>query len=484
MTGAVTPATLSVFDAARDEPGRLAIIDGETTLTFEALAGRVARRLAALERDKLLDPNGERPVAFVASPGLATLETLFALLAAGIPAMPLHARLTESEIASLVERAGAKHWTAAATGEHPAAAPPSFDAERIAVLMPTSGSTGAARIARLSHRALVAAARASAAHLGVVDDDRTLITLPLAHVGGLMGFVRALHTRRTVVLFDPQASLLGRLGPLAAELSARRVTQLSMVPTVLDRLLAPELAFTPPESLRAVLVGGAAAPPALLARAHERKIPLLTSYGLTEASAQVATRPYADRFAPPASGPHPLPVGVPLPSVEVRIVDGLIEVRGPTLFSGYVGEPESDPGTGWHRTGDLGFITQRGEVAFSGRASEVIVTGGENVDPVEVEAVLASLPGVTAACVVPLPDPTFGESVAALFVGQAPGIPTTSELFAALATRLARHKCPRRLLAVESLPLLPTGKLDRRRAAELHRSELLALPAYAASLAV
>jgi len=479
MTTSEARPRLSIFDAAREAPGQLALIDGLTALSFEALAERVARRLGELDRARCLDQAGERPVAVVATPGLATLETLLALLHAGTPVLPLHPRLTEAERRALIGTTGAVDEPPAESKEERRTPPPaSSDSERIAALVPTSGSTGAPRLARLSHRALAAAADASARHLGVEDNDRTLLALPLAHVGGLMVPIRALVARRAVVLFDPGASLLGRLDALGAELRARAVTQLSLVPAVLDRLLAPELAFSPAPELRALLVGGAGTPHELHLRAHERGIPVLTTYGLTEACSQVATRRYAERFAAPTPGGS---VGVPLSSVAVRAVGGVLEVRGPTLFSGYAGDPTSDPGTDWYRTGDLGSVTDEGEVSVTGRATDLIVTGGENVDPLEVEAVLASLPGVAAACVVALPDATFGQTVAALFVRRTPGTPAARELFAGISARLARHKCPRRLLAVDGLPLLPTGKVDRRRAADLHRSALLALPAFGVS---
>jgi O-succinylbenzoic acid--CoA ligase len=221
-------------------------------------------------------------------------------------------------------------------------------------------------------------------------------------------------------------------------------------------------------------LGGAAAPRALLTRACDRAVPVLTTYGLTEASSQVATRRYADRYAPPAAADR-IPTGVPLSSVEVRATGGVLEVRGPTLFSGYLADPASDPLNGWFRTGDLGFVTPDAEVVVTGRESDLIVTGGENVDPLEVELALTALPGVAAACVVGLPDETFGQSVAALIVVGEPSPTSLGALQEELTQRIARHKVPRRLLAVPSLPLLPSGKVDRPGAAALHGAALLEL---------
>jgi O-succinylbenzoic acid--CoA ligase len=477
LTGSTLGTTLSVFDAARDEPARLGLVTDTVTLTFAELATRVERRLSALSAAGLLDPNGERPVSFDAHPSLEVLETVLALLHAGTTFIPLHPRLTEPEKQLLEARAGAVRVTPTdlATPPSPGAIPAWSDPERIAALVATSGSTGTPRLARLSHRALLAGAHASAAHLGTEDDDRALLALPLAHVGGLMTFVRSLVGRRPLVMFDPGVSLLARLPALSRALVEHRVTQLSLVPTLLDRLLAPDTGFVA-GSLRVVLLGGAACSRALLLRAHERELPVLTTYGLTEACAQVATRRYAERYDPPPPEGAPLTIGVALPGVGLRSIDGVVEIGGPTLFSGYAGDPTSDPTGGWFRTGDRGDITPEGELVLRGRVSDVIITGGENVDPVEVEAALETLPGVREACVFGLRDATFGETIAIVFVPNgAP--PKPEELLAELQDRLARYKLPRRWLAVPELPRLPSGKLDRRGARERYATLVAGMPA-------
>jgi o-succinylbenzoate---CoA ligase len=467
MSAVTVPAlgsTLSVLDAAHDEPSRLALLADATALTFAELAERVERRLAGLEAAGVLDPDGQRAVSLDAHPTLEVLETVLALLHAGTPFLPLHPRLTPPEKEQLEALAWANRIT---PGALPATAPPvpaarfAFAKERIAALVATSGSTGTPRLARLSHRALLAGAHASATHLGVTDDDRTLLALPLAHVGGLMTFIRALVGRRTLVPFDPGASLLGRLPELAQALVQHQITQLSVVPALLDRLLSPDVGLVP-GSLRAVLVGGAPCSRPLLVRAHERGLPVLTTYGLTEACAQVATRRYTERHQPSPPEDAPATIGVALPGVELRVVDGVLELRGPTLFSGYAGISGSNPAGAWFRTGDRAVITPEGELALQGRVSDVIITGGENVDPVEVEAALEALAGITEACVIGLPDATFGEIVAAVYVAAESPLDQEAAL-RDLRTRLAPHKLPRLLVPVPSLARLSSGKVDRRR---------------------
>lgn len=453
--------TLSIFDAARDEPDELAIVAGNEALTFSEVATRVERRLGELHAAGALDPDGQRPVAVVARPTLATFVTVLALFAAGTPVLVMHPRATTAEIAALTARAGAvSEPNGGSGGPVPLLAP--FDAERIAALVPTSGSTGTPRIVRLSHRAFLAAAAASAENLGI-ERDRWLLALPLAHVGGLGAVARSLVNRRAVILFEPERSLLAELPAFVACGEAHGATLVSLVPTILDRLLAPPVAWRPPASLRAVLLGGAAIPRALVRRARAAAIPVLPTYGMTESCAQIATGRYASRLEPVSAGHDLFPSGPPLPGSEVRIAGGVLEVRSASLFSGYLGEPATDPLRGWFRTNDRAIQGQEEELIVLGRASDLIITGGENVDPLEVEAALESLPGIERAFVFGTPDPTFGEVVTArLVTNSAP--PSARDLAAPLGERLASYKLPRLVEPVAELPLTPAGKLDRRAA--------------------
>jgi O-succinylbenzoic acid--CoA ligase len=457
--------TLSIFDAARDAPARTALVSDAVTLTFAELAARVERRLGELNAAGALDPGGQRPVLVIAHATLPTIETLLALLAAGTPALLGHPRATAVELEALSRRAQAvPEPPRGGVATQPALG--AFDPERIAVLMPTSGTTGEPRLVLLSHRALVAAARASAENLGI-EDDRWLLSLPLAHVGGLGVLVRSLWNRRAVALFSVEKSLLRELDRFVVACERLRVTLVSLVPTLLERLLAPPVSWRPPASLRAVLVGGAAIPRQLIARARAVGIPALPTYGMTETCAQISTGRYAARLEPPRPGHELFPSGVPLAGTEVRLVDGLLEVRSPMLLSGYLGEPASAPRDRFFATHDRAFLDERGELTITGRASDLIITGGENVDPLEVEAALQTLPGVLLAYVFGVPDVTFGERIAALVVFDGPS-PRDLETFSAgLRSRIASYKLPRLLECVPELPLTPSGKLDRRAARAL-----------------
>jgi O-succinylbenzoic acid--CoA ligase len=491
--------SLSVFAAAADAPDHPAVITEREMLTFAGLADR-ARDAVARLRDRSLE--GAEPVALIAGHDLATLVTVHALIATGTPALLLHPRLTPAERVGLMDAVrpigvvdpgrlgdhdpepgtgpgtGPAGPESAATAAHRSAgegelasdpdpdAPP--DDERTLAIVQTSGTTGRPRGVILSRRAFVASARASAANLGWRDDDRWLLPLPMAHVGGLSVVTRCLLARRTVVLSSDADAR-----SLLDSVQRHRVTLVSLVPTVLKRFLDLDPPG-PPEHLRAILLGGAAASPALLGRAADRGWPVLTTYGLTEACSQVTTQRYGTRNRGEAGA------GPPLPGIELRIGgEDEILVRGPTLFTRYappgIDRPIVDGG--WFPTGDRGRLDGRGNLHVLGRRSDRIITGGENVDPAEVEHVLETLPAIREACVFGVPDEEWGERVCAAVVPEraedeeALGGRIEGQI-RGLRDRLAAFKLPRGLAVVDSLPRNATGKVDRREAARLARERL------------
>ena len=432
-------AALSIFAAAREAPGAPALdVDGHVH-TFADLAGRTRGRMEDLARAH----PGDLPVPLAGAASADALVTLYALLEMRRPALLLHPRLTTPERDRL-ETAAAR----AGRLPHPDAAAVIF----------TSGTTGTPRGAVLARAALAASAAASAVNLGWQADDRWLLCMPIAHVGGLSIVTRCLIARRAIVLmpkFDVQQ--------LPATISERRVTLASLVPTMLARALDAHPAWRAPAHLRAILVGGAAVPSALLRRALAQGFPLLPSYGLTESCAQIVAAPYAARHDPSKFGS-----GLPLDGVEARITDGRIEIRGPMLMAGYWDEPAREPGA-WFDTGDLGEIDARGCLHVYARRTDLIVTGGENVYPAEVERALEALPGIRAAGVFGIASDEWGQEVAAAVVATPP--PPDDDLAASLAACLAPHKRPRYICYVSELPHTAGGKLDRA-----------ALTAYSASL--
>lgn len=302
-----------------------------------------------------------------------------------------------------------------------------------ALVLFTSGSTGPARGVVHTRGSLVAAARASESHLGWRDDDAWLCCLPLAHAGGASIIIRCLLGEKRVVLAD---------APRAID----QATLASLVPTQLAALL-DDSAWRPSPRLRAVLLGGAAAPRALVDRALERGVPVLSTYGLTETLGQVAT----------ARVPGALPT--PLAGIDIRggTADepALLRIESPSLASRYLDGEAIAPR---FVTADLGFVDD--VVHVVGRADDVIITGGENVHPNQVEAVLARTRGVREAVAFGIADPRWGQVVAAA-VARAPGWDRDAALDEWHAS-LPPHARPRRLVELDALPRLPSGKVDRR----------------------
>jgi O-succinylbenzoic acid--CoA ligase len=419
---------LSIRAAAREAGDTIALRVGHQRYRYADLARLAEPHVMALAS------RAPGPIPLVGTNTIGTLVTLYALLEARRPALLLHPKLTATERAVEV----------AATAQAAATVP-----DDAAAILYTSGTTGRARGAVLTRAALLASAQASSANLGWQDDDCWLLAMPLARVGGLSIVTRCLAARRTVAL--TRAFDAARLPQWIEE---HRVTLLSLVPTMLTQVLDTHPDWRPPAHLRVLLLGGAEASLALLERAARRGLPIVITYGCTETCSQVVATPYARRFDAAACG-----AGRPLPGAQVRVDGGHILVRGPMRMAGYLDEPPLEPDT-WFDTGDLGEFDADGFLHLHARRADLIVSGGENVYPAEVERVLEGCPGIQAAGVFGLKDETWGQVVAAALVtgSSAPG---DDELIDYLATRLAPHKRPRWISVVQSLPATPAGKLDR-----------------------
>lgn len=465
---------LSLLAAAAEAPDRPAVIGAGACVTFGELARRARGVIAQLRAAGLAPPKRSDPAALlrhrVAVLGSSRLETLimtYALIELGVPIVMIHPRLSPAERQDLLRQSEPRHvfdqatidaWVRRADGVGSVGGPAAIDPESCLAVVRTSGSSGRAKGVLLSRRAFHASAKASAERLGWRDDDRWLLSLPLAHVGGLSILTRCLIARRPVVI-PPWTRF--RADPVYRTLIQDRVTLLSLVPTMLRRLLD---VGAPPPGLRAVLLGGAAASPALLDEAAATGWPVLTTYGMTESCAQVTLQ------HPPSGGSRRLRAGCgpPLEGTEIRIVDGVVEIRGPTLMSGYFPARDESPLTadGWLRTADLGRLDAAGHLHLGGRQDEVIISGGENVSPLEVERVLTTEPAVCDAVVWGVDDEEWGQVVAAAVVWRPGERANFPALEARLERTLAPYARPRLVAELGALPCNSSGKVDRRRAAE------------------
>ena len=447
---------LSIFAAAREAPNRLGLITETRGFTYAELAALTLSRAAALD-----DFRG--PLLLKPQLDLDTLLWVYAASAAGTPFLALHAQATSHERAAVQALTGARNPPSLDIAAATRFVEREVEPETAYSLMRTSGSTGTPKVVVLSRRAVLASVAASESNLGLDDDERWLLCLSLAHVAGLSIVVRMLAARRAVVLFESGAAgLLSRMTELGLRIHKQRVTLVSLVPPLLERLLRD--GFQPPPRLRAVLLGGAGCSPQLAERARRARVPLLTSYGLTETGSQITARRYEERHSLLSQEGECVSSGHPLSGVEVRILGERIAIKAAALLSGYVGAaaPAVDA-DGWFVTNDRGAWGPQGELYVLGRSDSVIVTGGENVDPEEVERALRMLPEVEDACVFGLACVEFGQRVVAVVVPAADTAPFTLEyLTLQLRSRLARFKLPRSLVITEVLPFTASGKLDRR----------------------
>jgi o-succinylbenzoate---CoA ligase len=449
--------------AAARRPDRVALATPGERLTYAELHAR--SRAAAGE----LAARGVRPgdrVALLLPAGADFAVALHACLLLGAAAMPVDLRLGEAERAAQLAGAAAvvdaplgAGVTAAAesgpsgggpsgggpsgggpfgggpsgggpseggpSGAGPPRRVPAGGAQSVAVVVHTSGTTGAPRPVELTLANVEANALGSAVALGLDPSERWLCPLPLSHVGGLMVLLRSAIYATTAVLDPPDA--------------LHDVTLASLVPTQLHRIL--DAGPPPAPRLRAILLGGAGASQALLERARDAGLPVAPTYGLTQACSQVTVAEPGDTET----------AGFPLPGVHIQIApDGEILVSGPTVAGG-----------GLLRTGDLGRLDERGRLIVSGRRSDVIVSGGENVAPAEVEAVLERHPAVAEAGVFARPDPEWGEAVVAAVVARDGAPLDPDELRAFCRTHLAGFKVPKAIEPVRTLPRTASGKLRR-----------------------
>jgi O-succinylbenzoic acid--CoA ligase len=415
--------------AARCRPEHVALRADDGALTYaelDAAATLAARRLGALG----VGPGDRVGIALPAR--RAFVETLHGCMRLGAVAVPLDLRLRPEE--RRLRSAGcAAVVTEPLEGLAGDGAPLmlTHDLDATAIVVHTSGTTGGPRAVELTYGNWLWSALGSAVALGVDPGDRWLCTLPLSHVGGLSILVRSAIYATAVVLherFDAEA---------AADEIATRATLVSVVPTTLARLLDAGLRHPP--ALRMALVGGAPIAPALIERATAAGVRTVGTYGLTEACSQVTTG------------------GPPLFCTRVRIGPAReILVAGPTVAPGAVA-PD-----GWLHTGDEGALDAAGNLTVTGRAGDTIITGGENVAPAEVEAILAGHPAVAEAGVHGAPDAEWGQRVVATVVLRADHTATEDDLRGYCRVRLAGYKVPRAIRFAPELPKTASGKLLRR----------------------
>jgi O-succinylbenzoic acid--CoA ligase len=454
-------------------PAAAAVYLADKTLSYAEL-GRVAEELA---RQLAARGVGKGNIVAVStdSPWLTTLllyatSRLGAVLYPLDPAMPLpwrHRLLAQTDADYLAEQntgncTPGTHLPALEISAIGGSKGAGRRVSEASVIVATSGSSGEPRGVVLGHRSIAASALAVTARLGLGPADCWLNCLPLYHVGGLSIVYRAASVGASMVLhhgFD--AELVWR------DINRFPVSCISLVPVMLQQLLDLSCSAPPPRALRVALVGGAALSETLARRAIASGWPLSLTYGMSETASQVATRCLSEGNGINKIGDFAAPL---LDGVECEVVDetgkpatgeGRIRLRGECLMLGYAnalrrtGDGLDDDG--WFTTGDLGLLDENARLRVTGRADDILISGGEKINPHAVEALLLDCPGVDAVCVVGIADSAWGQKVCAIYSG------TFHELRLEqwCRERVVGASRPRKYVRLERLPRLSNGKIDR-----------------------
>jgi fatty-acyl-CoA synthase len=476
-------------------------------LTYAELDDKAARLAGVLADGGVAD--GDR-VAYLGLNSSSFLVTMLAAFRLGAVFVPVNFRLAEAELEAVLDGSGAtaliceeghrqsvdkvrgrtslarfllvdddpeapttgapgwEPWAPLLGAAQPAAGVPAKGANDPAILMFTSGTTGTPKGVVLTHGNIWWNSVNVELRLDTRRGDVTYAAAPLFHIGALNSFVmRTLVRGGTVVIrrgFEPQTCL--------DDLVTHQVNSIFGVAQMFSALARVHGVFQADLSrLRSVVVAGAPVPPSLIELYAQHGILLQQAWGLTE-TAPFATHLPAERTLEKTGS-----AGIPMPFTEVRVVDaatglpvkagesGEIVVRGPNVTAGYWNNPEANQATfdedGWFHSGDIGYLDEDGYLYIVDRLKDMIISGGENVYPAEVERVLSAMPGVVDVAVVGVPDDQWGETVAAVVSVEEASEITLEAVHAWAAGRLARYKLPRRLTTVPAVPRNASGKLDK-----------------------
>jgi long-chain acyl-CoA synthetase len=483
---------------ANRRPAAVALRHGDRELSYgqlDARSNRLAQALLACDAGR-----GAR-VAYLGRAAPEVIELLFAASKIGAVIVPLNWRLSPRELAQVLADAQAplliadadyaevasglvgktiqlrvvpatyEPWLAAHEPVDPGGRGEPRD---VIVQMYTSGTTGTPKGVLTTHRN-IAAAGATSARWGFDEDTISLTPLPLFHIGGIgWAYCGLWHGATTILVSDFQPE------QVLETLERRRVTNPIFVPTMLQMLTAvPGAADRDYSALRSIVYGASPiTTTALKAALRTFRSPLIGLYGLTESTGGVVHLDGADHDA---DGPrqHLLrSAGRPYPWVEMRVADpatgeplpphtvGEVWLRAPNVMAGYFNRPAETAAAltpdGWLRTGDGGYVDDEGYLFLTDRVKDMIVSGGENVYPIEVEEVLAQHPDVADVTVIGVPDDRWGEAVKALVILRDGCAPRPEDLIAFARERLAGYKLPRSIDFVHDLPRTPTGKVLKR----------------------
>lgn len=393
---------------AESSPQAPAVIAFDTTYCYQELDYAISHLVCQLKSQGV---TSESRVAYIACVSLPTLLLPFALFRLKAIACPLSFRIPHSQIPGLLNQLSATHFLDLAQLQiRTSFAPPSekrLDCQQLATCLLTSGSSGTPKIACHTLKNHYASALCAIPQLKLVEHSRSLLSLPLFHVSGISTLFRAFLSKSSIVLSS---------APLAHALIHSKITHASLVPTQLFRCLQ-DPHFQPQYPL-SLLIGGAPLSSALYTEGRLRGLCLFCTYGMTEMSSMIT-------LASPEETDLNLHVGKPLAHCDVKLdKDEEIYVRGETLFAGYWDASQQALNLplkeGWFATSDLGEIDRSGNWIWKGRKDRLFISGGENIQPEEIERALCSIAGILSAHVRPQADPEFGNRPIAYILEKTP----------------------------------------------------------------
>lgn len=458
---------LCILTAAKKFGDATALIFENRTFSFTDLAHHslsLSPFIKSLPRDK--------PFAFVAHNTLSSVLTMYTALSCQRPFIPVHPQSTSSVIDHIKRNSSIGAFPSTEKIEtllleHQNAPSPknaskhqdSFNATQDACVLFTSGTLGPPKGVVLTYKSFIESAKISETNLGWLPHDRWILSLPVSHIGGLSILTRCLLAGKCLILqprFDKEQ--------IFTAISKHNATMISVVPTTLHRLLNSDTQHLL-RRLRAILLGGAAVPSALRTSWCNHQLKVFETYGMTETCSQVATS------SQPVTNPTSTQKLLPLSGVKIEILndagkplsqnqDGRICIEGKMLMRGYMNEPPCD---GRFVTNDVGFVDETGALCILGRADDIIITGGENVHPHEIETALCTIDGVVNAVVFGVPDMEYGQLVAAVLFAS-PAATNDETIAHSIQQLLHGHRKPRKINVqnADHMPLLPNGKINRR----------------------
>jgi len=487
----VFKSRLHIFEFKKNDPQEVFLTSQYGMFTYSDL-----HRYTAYFQNVIKEKadSAKWPIAFLSESSDLLTFSIAACWKLGIPFIPLDPKLTDEELKQYVKELDPVLIFCDAANrrrldgddviqmdENFFLSAFTFDARNFTPLKPselkseqifgyffTSGTTGKPKVVPLKRRQMITAAASSAENFRPEKNHFWLLCLPLTHIAGISIILRSLIYGSAIYRLETfhEEMIKEFLG------ENRLFHAASLVPTMLKRLLDDPL-FRTHNEFKAILLGGGPVSHSLLKKAVERGIPVVSSYGMTETCAQIIANPLLQ----PSGTYTPIQsVGKPFAPNEMEIRDeqsqkrlgsmqsGLLWLKGPQVFDGYFDKKQNKDyfdKDGWFNTGDYGHINGRGQLFIEARRTDLIVTGGENVNPVEVELALENLEQVKEAVVIGVPDEEWGQKVVAVITPENGDVPEIEELRELLRGQLADFKLPKEVRVMKEIPKTNSGKVKR-----------------------